>query len=159
MVGFSYIGARCCSKMSALRKNQSAPQLRFGLLSRPGSCLTASAGVRWRPAGPLREFETARLASNLLNPVNNCTLSTGEKGEFEGKPVASDPNPGGSDCSPIDGFLKRRERQTQVPAECLGYGRPKKALLSTKTWLKVGVGEGWLPKSYGFQPPLHSINH
>jgi hypothetical protein len=59
--------------------------------------------------------------------------------------VPSDPNPGG-DCSPSDGFLKRRGRQTQVLAKCLGYGRLRKALMSTKTRPEVRVGEGLAPR-------------
>lgn len=76
------------------------------------------------------------------------TLSTGEIGEFEGKNVAFDPNPRGSDCSQNDGFLKRRERRAQVPAKCLGYASREIVRQSTRTGLGIGVGGRWLPKSY-----------
>jgi hypothetical protein len=91
--------------------------------------------------------------------VNNCTLSTGENGEFEGKSVAFDTDPWGSGCSPNDAFLETERPEDPRPAECLGYGRLGNVLLSMKTALKVGVRECWLPKNYGFKPPLHFISY
>jgi hypothetical protein len=92
---------------------------RTGLTLSP-TILTCILGTNPYPLNPIGVRNPAMLASNLKTAVNKRDLSTGENGEFEGKTVAFDPNPRGSDCSPSDGFLKRRERQTQVLAECLG---------------------------------------
>jgi hypothetical protein len=114
-------------------------------LTLSSTILTCILGTNPYPLNPIGVRNPAMLASNLKTAVDKRDLSTGENGEFAGKSVAANPNPGGSGRSPSDGFLKRRERQTQVPAECLGYVRPKKALLSTKTGLEVAVVEGLAP--------------
>ena len=141
-VGSPPQGAGFAAKwMRFISSYKSSSQLRCILVSRLIGCL----GKSGEGSCGTVQIRESRLASNLRNPVDRRTLSTGEDGEFEGESVASDPNPGGAGCSPSDGFLKRRERQTQVLAKCLGYERLKKAMQSMKTGLKVGVGEVWLP--------------
>jgi hypothetical protein len=120
---------------------KSVSQLHRIFVSRPAASSVNQRTVTVAPS----EFEAARLGSNLRRAVNKCNLSTGENGEFARKSLASAPNPWGSGCSPSDTLLETERTVDPRPAECLGYGRLENVLLSTKTVLRVGAGEYWLP--------------
>ena len=90
-------------------------------------------GLMWEPA--------------LNKAVNKGVLSTGETGELASENGGFGPNPGVELALPRCLSSNRRETpDAETPAQCCGNGRgERRALLSTKCGLGVGVEMYWLP--------------